>query len=128
VRAGGVPFLDLEGWVVQALLVRMKGRVVLLQTGPRADLVEVVSLAEVVAEVGIAGDWVGLGDIVGGGGAVADMLERIAVAAEARFGVLKGRESDDVDIVDTVAAGGVVKEQAESTCFPAARSSRSSVI
>ena len=114
--------------MVQVQLGRMTDRVVILRMGRRVDLVEAVSLVGVVAEVGIVGDGVGLEGTVGAAGVVADMFEQIVAAEVALSGIPKGRELAGVDIVGTVAAALAVKEQAESTCFPAARSSRSSVI
>ena len=129
-RAGDVPFLDLEGWAVLVLLERMKDRVVLPRMGLRVDLVEAVSSAGAVVEVGIVGDGAGSGDIVGAVEA-ADMVEQIAVAEEGRFGALKNLKDLELgctDTADIAAAAVAVKVAAESTYSLAAQSSRSSVI
>ena len=108
------------------LLVRRKDRVVLPRMGLRVDLVEAVSSAGVAAEVGIAGVGAGLEDTVGAVVA-ADMIERIAVAEEGRFGILKDLELGCTDTADIAAVAVAVRVPAESTCSQAARSSRSSV-
>ena len=114
------------------LLVRRKDRVVLPRMGLRVDLVEAVSSAGVAAEVGIAGVGAGLEDTVGAVVA-ADMIERIAVAEEGRFGILKDlKDLKDLelgctDTADIAAVAVAVRVPAESTCSQAARSSRSSV-
>ena len=129
-RARDAPFLDLEGWAGQALLVPMKDRVVLPRMGLRVDLVEAVSSAGAVVEVGIVGDGAVSGDIVGAVEA-ADMVEQIAVAEEDRFGALKNLKDLKLgctDTADIAAAAVAVKVAAESTYSLAARSSRSSVI
>ena len=128
-RAGDVPFLDLEESAVLVLLVRMKDRVMLPRMGLRVDLVEAVSSAGAAVEVGIVGDGAGSGDIVGAVEA-ADMVERIAVVEEGRFGILKDLKDLELDCTDTVdidAAAVAVRVPGESTRSLEARSSRSSV-